>query len=184
MIFLEQMTKATEPFIIELYEASFPESERKPFSMILDFRKKGKADLWVVHDKETKKPIGMAFMLVQKDMVLFDYFAVLKEYQDMGYGSQVLMEVEKLYKGFCIFGEVEPVDETAENLAQRKRRMAFYLRNGLKQTGIHILLFGVEFELMYLGDRPIDYPAYYRFQGKMFGPFKKRFLKKNVKLVC
>lgn len=174
------MTKAEEPFIIRLYEASFPPEERKPFSMILKFQKKGKADLWVVHDKSTGEPVGMAFMLTQKDMVLFDYFAILKEYQDKGIGSAVLSEVERIYAGRCVFGEVEPVDPLSENYEQRKRRMAFYLRNGLKRTGIHILLFGVEFELMYIGDRPIDYTAYISFMHALFGPLSRRFVDKNI----
>ena len=39
-------------------------------------------------------------------------------------------------------------DEKAENEEERKRRKAFYLRNGLKETGLFVNVYDTDFELL------------------------------------
>ena len=39
-------------------------------------------------------------------------------------------------------------DEKAENAEERKRRKAFYLRNGLKETGLFVNVYDTDFELL------------------------------------
>lgn len=183
MIYLKEMQGSEKALIKKLYIDSFPSEERKPFSMMLRLRRKKKANLWVIHDKISDKAVGLAFVLLWKNKVLFDYFAIMPEYQSKGYGSEVLKELKKCYNGKCIFGEVEPVDETAENNAQRIRRMDFYLRNGFKETGIYVSLFGCVLQLMYMGDEAITYSEYIEFLQYIFGIRGKSIVKKNVGLV-
>ncbi|HIS55274.1 MAG TPA: hypothetical protein IAB48_01265 [Candidatus Fimimorpha excrementavium] len=39
-------------------------------------------------------------------------------------------------------------DPDAPNAAERKRRKHFYLRNGLKETGLFVNVYGTDFELI------------------------------------
>ena len=60
-------------------------------------------------------------------------------------GLEVLLERFKNYK--YIF-EIETQNEKAENAEERKRRKAFYLRNGLKETGLFVNVYDTDFELL------------------------------------
>ena len=43
---------------------------------------------------------------------------------------------------------IETQNEKAENAEDRKRRKAFYLRNGLKETGLFVNVYDTDFELL------------------------------------
>ena len=180
MVYLEEMTPDERPMIEALYLESFPEIERKPFEMLLKLRKKGKARLLVIHDEKTREAVGLSFFLQRRDMLLYDDFAIEKQFQSRGYGAAVLRAVEKQFPDARIFGEVEPLDPKAPNNEQRKRRLAFYLRNGMKESGIIVDLFGCELQLMYLGDVPITFEEYERFLRYIFGWKGYFIVRKNV----
>ena len=59
--------------------------------------------------------------------------------------SNFYMVFSKNYK--YIF-EIETQNEKAENAEERKRRKAFYLRNGLKETGLFVNVYDTDFELL------------------------------------
>ena len=60
-------------------------------------------------------------------------------------GLEVLLERFKNYK--YIF-EIETQDEKAENAEERKKRKAFYLRNGLQETGLFVNVYDTDFEIL------------------------------------
>ena len=64
--------------------------------------------------------------------------------------------------GFSIFGEIENVVDDSEDLELRKRRKAFYLRNGLKEMKVMVYLFGVKMELLGTG-APMTFEEYRNF---------------------
>lgn len=183
MIYLRNMEKSEEALIQKLYTEAFPEVERKPFSMLLRLRKKKKADLWVIHDTHTKEVVGLAFMLLYKNQVLFDYFAIMKEHRSIGYGKEVLKALADKYAGKVLFGEVEPLDANADNYEQRVRRMKFYMENGFHKTGIYVNLFGCVLQLIYMGETAITYEEYIAFLKHAFGLFGPLIINKNVRLV-
>ena len=61
----------------------------------------------------------------------------------------VVMEAKgwKCFWNKYIF-EIETQNEKAENAEERKRRKAFYLRNGLKETGLFVNVYDTDFELL------------------------------------
>lgn len=183
MIYLKNMEKSEEALIEKLYTEAFPEVERKPFSMLLRLRKKNKADLWVIHDSHTEEAVGLAFMLLYRNQVLFDYFAIMKEHRSKGYGKSVLEALADKYAGKALFGEVEPLDVEADNYEQRVRRMNFYMENGFHQTGIYVNLFGCVLQLIYMGETAVTYEEYIKFLKHAFGLFGPYIISKNVSLV-
>lgn len=138
------------PFILDLYQKSFPQEERKPFSLIERKAAMGSMEILVL--KEEGKRCGLAITALGQGIVLLDYFAIAPEYQGQGLGSDALFLLRELYVEKQFFLEIEELDDTQPNAQERVRRKSFYLRNGMLETGIHIELFHVRMEL--LASRP------------------------------
>ena len=134
--------------IRQLYEAAFPASEKKPFSLILGKRASGAVEILAIED-DKRRFRGLIITILYKDMVLIDYFAIDEESRGIGIGSDVL----KLFTARCakkrVFLEIEStVSKLVEDYDIKIRRKAFYERNGLASQGYLVNLFGVEMEIM------------------------------------
>ena len=144
------MTRATGllPWlrIYKLYRSAFPRSERKPFSMIYKMTRAGKTDTWYFTDEG--KFVGLAITINGPDCILLDYFAIADNCRNGGYGSKILQTLIAHYSPMTLFGEIENVVDEGKDLALRKRRKQFYLRNGMKEMGVMVYLFGVKMELL------------------------------------
>ena len=147
----------------KLYEESFPKSEKKPFSMILEKREEGFFDILAIED-ERGQFCGLAIMLLACDLALLDYLAIAPEYQGGGAGSSALREVRDRYGDERLVVEIETTlgeeAERAENAGERLRRKAFYLRNGMVPMDFLVELFGVEMEILTFG-RKLTFEEYY-----------------------
>ena len=143
--------------IYRLYRTAFPRSERKPFSMITKMYRKGTTDVWYCTDHG--KFVGIAITINGTDAILLDYFAMNKQLRGHGYGSAILQAVIRHYAPKTVFGEIETVFEDGEDLDMRIRRKQFYLRNGLKEMGVMVYLFGVKMELL-TSDRSMTFEEY------------------------
>ena len=133
----------------------FPKAELKPLSAMYRLMDLDIYDpLVVLQDGET---VGYALAWLPKGGkgALLDYFGVLRGKRNAGLGTRILHLLAERYG--CIFGEVEaPVsDDPAEN-DLRRRRIGFYLRNGLRQLDYDCALFGVHYHCLYLGPEADD----------------------------
>lgn len=70
-----------------------------------------------------------------------------------GTGAEALKLIREKYKGCRVFLEIELPGEQYDNNEQRTRRKAFYLRNGLKASGIHTKVYETDMELLILTNR-------------------------------
>ena len=143
--------------IYSLYRSAFPRCERKPFSMIVKMTRLGKTDTWYCTDQG--KFVGIAITINGDDAILLDYFAMDKSLRNSGYGSALLQALIRQYAPKTLFGEIETEFEQCEDLELRKRRKQFYLRNGLKEMGVMVYLFGVKMELL-TSDRTMTFEEY------------------------
>ena len=132
--------------IYRLYQSAFPDSEKKPFSMIRTMWKKGKSDVWYCEENGTFA--GLVITINGPDKILLDYLAVAKNRRGQGIGSGILKKMREKYVGKGVFLEIETVDETADNYEERKRRKQFYLANGMTPMNVFVELFGVDMELL------------------------------------
>ena len=146
--------------IYHLYRTAFPRCERKPFSMIVKMTRLGKTDTWYCTDQG--KFVGIAITINGEDAILLDYFAMSKDVRGSGYGSALLQALIAQYAPKTLFGEIETVFDDVEDLELRKRRKTFYLRNGLKEMGVMVYLFGVKMELL-TSDRNMTFEEYRNF---------------------
>lgn len=146
--------------IYRLYRTAFPRAERKPFSMIRHMTKQGKTDTWCL--AKGGEFVGLGITINGPDVILLDYFAVVKNRRGGGIGTAALGVLMEQYRDKGFFLEIESTYEDAPNLAQRQKRKRFYLAAGLEELGVQAELFGVNMEL--LGVRcSLDYTSYRNF---------------------
>lgn len=146
-----------------LYEASFPEAEKKPFSFMMKRRQEGFFDILSIED-ERGEFCGLAIMLLSGDLALLDYLAVSPHRQGSGLGGSTLEELRERYGAEKIVVEIErttgTAGERAANIQDRLRRKAFYLRNGMMSADLLVELMGVEMEVLTYG-RKLTFREYY-----------------------
>lgn len=79
---------------------------------------------------------GFSYVVENDDLVFILYLAVNDEVRSRGYGSRILECVRDKAGERPIVLDIEPLDPNAENYEQRKRRLAFYEKNGYFNTGL------------------------------------------------
>lgn len=152
----------------DLYETAFPASEKKPFSMILEKREEGLAEILSIED-ENKQFCGLLITALYKDLVLIDYFAIDEESRGRGIGSEALKIFCNRYGNKRIFLEIEStVSDKEEDHDIKIRRKHFYQRNGFGCMPYFVLLFGVEMEIMTYNGK-VSYDEYHELLDKVYG---------------
>lgn len=152
----------------DLYEIAFPASEKKPFSMILEKREEGLAEILSIED-ENKQFCGLLITALYKDLVLIDYFAIDEESRGSGIGSEALKIFCNRYGNKRIFLEIEStVSDKEEDHDIKIRRKHFYQRNGFRCMPYLVLLFGVEMEIMTYNGK-VSYDEYHELLDKVYG---------------
>ncbi len=173
---LQTAEKQQIPLIKKLYKRAFPRAERKPFGMMLRKQKQGSMEILALDDG---KFAGLCITVLDKDIVLLDYFAIEEVKRDRGYGKETLDILRERYKGKRLFLEIEAPLVGSEANEEKVRRKNFYLRSGLSETGIAVKLFGVKMELL-CDDCQVSFEEYYDVYRSVIGDF---LAQKNVKRV-
>lgn len=131
----------------------FPSHEIKPFSTMLKKHPGGYCEFYTF--RENRKTVGYAvfFVVEGKNMRLLDYFGVMPELRDRGYGSRII-EAMKMYFNNTgdIIAEVANPDY-AENDAERdirSRRVRFYEKNGFELTSCKSKLWATDYKIYIL----------------------------------
>ncbi len=132
-----------------LYRRAFPREERKPFSMIRKMCREGRTIVWLarITDGRFERFAGMASTIEGEGTTLLDYFAVSKHLRGQGYGSAFMQRLLLCYEDRGLFVEIEAADRE-DPTGEKARRKQFYLRNGMAEMGVTVILFGVRMELL------------------------------------
>lgn len=163
--------------IKRIYLEAFPRAERKPFGMMK--RKARQGGMEILSILEDGRLVGLAITFLHQDMVLLDYFAMERTCRGKGFGAGALEILKERYREKRLILEIELADLHAGQTDLRVRRKHFYLQNGMKETGIHIRLFGVPMEILTEG-RPLTYEEYRKLYENMLGScFAKKVLQKE-----
>ncbi len=153
-----KMDALTLPEIRDVYRhqliRDFPEDEVKPLARIERALKRGEYCCFGIRDG--KDILAYAFFVAAADGYLFDYFAVREDLRGTGIGSAFLKELGNRYlrNASCVLLEVDDPDsaESGEERAACERRIRFYLKNGMRDTGARARTFGVDYRIL-------EYPA-------------------------
>lgn len=149
-----------------LYEAAFPETEKKPQAMLECLASEGKEELLAV--AENGSFAGLAVNMKAGKTALLDYFAIAEDKRGSGIGGRAIRMLTERFAGKKYILEIEKQDESAPNASERQRRKAFYLRNGLKETGVFVRAYEVDFELI-TPDGVLEYRQYLEILTEIMG---------------
>lgn len=169
--------------VFELYQGAFPEEEKKTEEMLDGLVKQGMLEILAIVDNEgAGRFVGLAINMTEpsgkapegeKETAILDYFAISPDVRGSGYGSKALELLLKRFSGKTYIFEVEMRDETASNALERQRRVAFYLRGGLKETGLLVHAYDTDFEIL-TPDGQVTYEQYVGFLTRVMGEAEMR----------
>lgn len=162
--------------------ADFPRSELKPLSAMLRLMDLGRYDpLLITQEGET---IGYAMLWLPqgREGALLEYFGVLRGKRNAGLGAKILELLAGRYGQ--LFGEAEAPGEDAspEENALRRRRIAFYERNGFRVLDYQCALFGVRFNCLYRGPEADDRKVEALHRGVYAGYFSPAHMARYIQL--
>ena len=137
----------------ERMKDDFPANELKPLSMLEKAMDRG--DYLTlgafIPDRPDSGPAAYAFFAAPGDAALFDYLAVRRDLRDCGVGSAFLRALSPTLDRFrTVLLESDDPDSAAEEgeRTRRLRRLAFYERNGLRDTGVRGSVFGADYRIL------------------------------------
>lgn len=163
--------------IYSLYLRAFPCSERKPFHMIVAMHRRGRADVWVA--RAGTRFAGFATTINGENMVLLDYLAVRDGMRNCGCGSAMLDFMKTAYAGRGMLVEIEDAFAPGNDLSLRRRRRAFYLKNGFVSQRVMASVFGVRMEILCREGR-MDFNGYREFYRTQYSEFAAKNIQPAV----
>lgn len=143
-----------------LYETAFPVGEQIPYDDLIHLLDAMDIDYTAYYEGEMLVGLTMVLRLPKYNWGW--YFAVQDELRGKGYGQVILSHVLDKYRdGNPFIMDIEsPLQPDAPNPEQRKRRHAFYLRNGMKDTPTSRTWDGITFTILTNGDEPFTQQDY------------------------
>lgn len=134
----------------EIYEnymrEAFPESELKPWAMMKELYERGEYDFVAAFEGDQLCGYAWQYAPCGGDAILIDYFSVLPELRCRGIGGQFLRALREFYAPsdkLLLLESEYPGEATDPDMAMR--RLGFYKRCGMVDTGVQVRLFDVRF---------------------------------------
>lgn len=126
------------------YKKLFPAIERKPYKLIKRQCELGITKIWKIVEYDKFVGFIISTTIDSVKYAYLEYFAILPEHQNNGYGTKAIELLKEQYKN-CngIFVEVEKA-ESAEDITKIKR-VNFYERLGFYKLGFDIILYTVSY---------------------------------------
>ncbi|MDO5405955.1 MAG: selenium cofactor biosynthesis protein YqeC [Eubacteriales bacterium] len=134
-------------------ETDFPPDELRPLEEFMERIDRGIYECLGLYEEGELRAYGYFVKDEAARTVLLDFLAVCPAYRCGGYGGSFLKVMGAYYascRGILIECESEQTAADDKELTVRRRRMAFYEKNGCARTLTRSCLFGVEFDILYL----------------------------------
>lgn len=165
---IDENTKNLED-IKQLYMDAFPFEERIPFYIMVSVGNDRGVEFLSIYDDDTW--LGFIHTLVGEKLSYIFYFAIDGSLRQSGYGSKIIREYKKMHPKLSL--AIEPIEEDSDNIKQRKKRLAFYEKNGFETLDTRVVEMGFEFELMGAKGMEIKENDYKSLVKKFFDSFDK-----------
>lgn len=138
--------------IFEWMKRQFHAGELKPLAHLERMRADGRYEVYGLWQSEELLAYALLACTANQKLWLLDYYAVLPEHQDAGWGERFLNELRRMVPGDAILLEVEDPDleEDAAEKALCQRRMRFYDRCQCRHTDVWLNLFGFNYVILTL----------------------------------
>ena len=152
-IFCHEFNKITH-----LLKSAFPKKEQTSvFLLLLGALRKG-THFTAFYDED--KFVGLLYTIENGRYYFILYLAVNPEMRSGGIGGEILDYAYTQAKNKIIVLNVEPLDSRADNREQRERRIAFYARHGILETGYGFAMDGVAYSVLSSDTKAFDPKAY------------------------
>ena len=144
----------------QLYETAFPVQEQIPYDELIQLLDTMDIDYTAYYDGEMLVGLTMVLRLPRFNWEW--YFAVREDLRGKGFGQAILNAILDKYRdGHPFIMDIEsPLQPDAPNPEQRRRRHAFYLRNGMKDTDTSRSWEGLTFTILTNSDEPFTQQDY------------------------
>lgn len=165
--------------IKKLAKEAFPPAEYLAPSVMIRMAKSPDFDFLALYDEDTFA--GYIAVRRYKGMTYLFFLAVDTESRNRGYGSRALETLKALYPDTQQVVDMEMLDDTADNAAQRERRRRFYMKNGYKPTGHFLTYYGVDYEILCM-DEDFDFEMFREMMKRLAVPgFRPKYFEKKEK---
>ena len=147
---LSRQKKTEVQKIKQLYETAFPEDEQIPWEDLMRLVGEMPLDFTAYYDGEAF--IGFTIVYPRKSFNWFWYFAVREELRGKGYGQRILSQLLDNYEDQPFVLDMESTTQVCDNLEERRKRQAFYLRNGFRDTNVYRTYNDITMTIMMRGE--------------------------------
>ena len=147
---LSRLKKTEVQKIKQLYETAFPEDEQIPWEDLMRLVGEMPLDFTAYYDGEAF--IGFTIVYPRKSFNWFWYFAVREELRGKGYGQRILSQLLDNYEDQPFVLDMESTTQVCDNLEERGKRQAFYLRNGFRDTNVYRTYNDITMTIMMRGE--------------------------------
>lgn len=160
----------------------FPKAELKPLQAMLKLMDAGRYEPLLVTEDGSAVGYALCWLPEGREGALLEYLGVLRGKRSGGLGSRILTLLMARYGQ--VFGEVEAPDQSASPAEDdlRRRRIAFYERNGFRVLDYECALFGVRFQCMYRGPETDDRKVLALHRGVYTGWFSPAHMERYIQL--
>lgn len=124
----------------------FPKDELKSYKTLKRNYIENILKIYKIEDDQKYVGFMMFNSIDESKIILFDYFGIKPQYQNMGYGSKAIHLLKNVMKQYnCIYGEVEKLGlgTNIEENNRRKRRIKFYENLGFYKLKYDLELYKV-----------------------------------------
>ncbi len=137
----------------EHFREDFPPGARRPLFAMEKMRKAGRYDCYGYYRDGALIAYACYILTPDSSYALLDYFAVVPKLRGQGIGSEFLRSLQgNVSAKSGVFIEAESPDsaKSEDERRVRERRIRFYLSNGAKRTNSKCLLFGVDYNILFI----------------------------------
>ena len=150
-VITRQITAANaDEKIKQLYETAFPKGEQIPWEDLMRLVGEMPLDFTACYDGE--EFIVFTIIYPRKTFNWYWYFAVREELRGKSYGQQILTQLTEHYKGQTCVLDMESPTQVCDDIEQRRKRHAFYLRNGFRDTNVYRTYNDITMTIMMMGE--------------------------------
>ena len=157
--------------VCRLMRTAFPRNEQVPMWLlrVLALRKSVNFRAFYEDDQFC----GVLYTAEDNKYIFVLYLAVNDQIRSKGYGTKILDWLKQNTEKIIVLN-VESLDSSAENALQREKRISFYSRNGIYDTGCRFVDEGEKYSVLASDIESFDPREYEMLLSRFsFGTYKK-----------
>ena len=159
-VWLKKMDRSGLRELYPTMKKDFPPAELKPLSKLEKLMRQGCYHGWFLMEDEARRGYALVQATPGCPYVLLDYLAMFSGRRGDGYGSKTLELLKQQYpSGVLAEAEAELPGQEEEENAVRRRRIAFYQKNGFIPCPFENSVFGVKYLVHLWTPEPVDDPS-------------------------